>query len=106
VGVLALASLGAGITFTVLTMQASDYVTKNAKPSMPSMFDGPASEAQARGQTDQVIAAVAYGVAGVALLGAIGLYALGNKIDREAPKLTLAPTLSPSGGGIAFAGVF
>jgi iron complex outermembrane receptor protein len=111
VAILALASLGTGIAFTILAKQNSDFVTKGdaahmVSPGMPMPFDGKASEAQAALQSDQIIAGVSYGVAGVAALGAIGLYVLGNKIDREAPKVTLAPSLSPTGGGFAIAGTF
>ena len=64
------------------------------------------AQLQSSGQTDVIIAWVSYGVAAVALAGGIGLFALGRKIDREAPKVTLAPSLSPSGGGLALAGSF
>lgn len=111
VAVLALAALGSGIAFTILAKQNSDFVSKGdathvVSPGMPMPFDGKASEAQAALQSDTIIAGVSYGVAGVAALGAIGLYLLGNKIDREAPKVTLAPTISPTGGGFAIAGIF
>jgi hypothetical protein len=45
-------------------------------------------------------------VAGLCALGGVGLYLLSRKIDNDAPKYSLAPTVSPSGAGVAFAGTF
>ncbi len=105
-GVLTLGALASGITFTVLAKQNADTVTRNADPKNPPAFAGPSSAAQTSGQLDVIVAWVSYGVAALAAAGTIGLFVLGNKIDREAPKLTLAPAFSPTGGGLALSGVF
>lgn len=105
-GVVALGALASGIAFAVLAKQAADEVTKGGSTTMPGTFDGPARDAQKAGQTDVIVSAVSFGVAALAAGGAIGLYLLGNKIDKEAPKLALAPSLSPTGGGLVVAGRF
>jgi tetratricopeptide (TPR) repeat protein len=104
--VLALGALATGITFSVLAVQDARTVTRGGSLAVATPFDGAPAQAQSAGQTDVAVAWVGYGVAFVAALGAIGLYALGAKIDREAPKLTMAPSVSPTGGGLAVAGAF
>jgi tetratricopeptide (TPR) repeat protein len=105
-GALALGAAASGIAFAVLAKQNADYVTSHGSTSGTVTFDGPARDAQKAGQTDVIVSGVSFGVAALCAGGAIGLYLLGNKIDKEAPKLTMAPTLSPTGGGFAVAGRF
>jgi tetratricopeptide (TPR) repeat protein len=106
VGALALGALASGIAFAVLAAQAADTVTHAGSTTNPQTFDGKARDAQKNGQTDVIVSGVSFGVAALCAGGAVGMYLLGNKIDREAPKLTLAPSLSPAGGGLAVAGRF
>ena len=104
-GVLALGALASGISFAVLAKQDADAVTKGGSTTNPGTFD--VQEAtQKAGQTDVIVSGVSFGVAALCAGGAIGLYLLGNKIDKEAPKLTMAPSLSPTGGGMVLAGRF
>jgi tetratricopeptide (TPR) repeat protein len=105
-GVVALGALASGIAFSVLAKQNADEVTKGGSTTMPPTFDGNVRDAQKSGLVDVIIAGVSYGVAALCAGGAGGMYLLGNKIDKEAPKLTLAPTLSPTGGGLLVAGRF
>ena len=105
-GVIALGAAASGIAFAVLAKQNADYVTTHGSTTGTNTFDGPARDAQKAGQTDVIVSGVSFGVAALCAGGAIGMYLLGNKIDKEAPKLTMAPTLSPTGGGIMVAGRF
>lgn len=105
-GVLAVGALASGITFSVLGKKSADDVSTGGSLTAPVLFDGPARDAQASVRADQIAAGVSYGVAGVAAVGAVGLYLLGARIDREAPKLTLAPSLGTSGGGLVVGGAF
>jgi tetratricopeptide (TPR) repeat protein len=105
-GVLALGALASGIAFAVLAKQDADTVTKGGSTTNPPTFDGAARDAQKSGQADVIVEGVSFGVAALCAGGAIGMYLLGNKIDKEAPKLTMAPTLSPMGGGFVLAGRF
>jgi hypothetical protein len=105
-GVLALGALGSGIAFAVLADQDAGTVTRGGSTTSPPSFDGSARDAQKSGQADVIVSAVSFGVAALCAGGAIGLYLLGNKIDKEAPKLTMAPSLSPTGGGFVLAGRF
>jgi len=104
-GVLALGALGSGVAFAVLAKQDADAVSKGGSTTMPPPFDAQ-SATQKSGQIDVIVSGVSFGVAGLCAAGAIGLYLLGNKIDKEAPKLTMAPSLSPTGGGFVLAGRF
>jgi hypothetical protein len=106
IGVLALGALASGVAFAVLAAQNASTVTSGGNTSMPPTFDGTVASAQESGKTDVIVSGVSFGVAALCAGGAIGLYLLGNKIDKEAPKLTLAPTVSPWGGGLALAGRF
>ena len=106
VGVLALGALASGISFAVLASQAANTVSKGGNTANPPTFDGSARDAQKNGQTDVIISGVSFGVAGLCAAGAVGLYLLGNKIDKEAPKVSLAPTFSPRGGALMLAGRF
>jgi tetratricopeptide (TPR) repeat protein len=105
-GVLALGAAASGVAFAVLAKQNADYVTTHGSTTGSITFDGPARDAQKAGQTDVIVSGVSFGVAALCAGGAIGLYLLGNKIDKEAPKLTMAPSLSPTGGGLLLAGRF
>jgi tetratricopeptide (TPR) repeat protein len=105
-GVLALAGLASGIAFAVLAGQAADTVTHGGSTVMPPPFDGPQRVAQSTGHTDVIVSGVSFGVAGLCAAGAVGLYALGHKIDKEAPKLTMAPELAPGRAGLMLAGRF
>jgi len=105
-GVLALGAAASGIAFAVLAKENADYVTTHGSTLGMVTFDGPARDAQKAGQTDVIVSGVSFGLAALCAGGAIGLYLLGNKIDKEAPKLTMAPTLSPTGGGFVLAGRF
>ena len=105
-GVVALGALGSGIAFAVLASQNANSVTKGGSTTMPPTFDGSPRDAQKNGQTDAIVSGVSFGVAALCAGGAVGLYLLGNRIDKEAPKLTLAPSLSPAGGGFVVAGRF
>jgi hypothetical protein len=105
-GVLALGALASGIAFAVLAKQNADTVSKGGSTTNPPTFDGTARDAQKSGQADVIVEGVSFGVAALCAGGAVGLYLLGNKIDKEAPKLTMAPSLSPHGGGFVLAGSF
>lgn len=105
-GVLALGALASGIAFAVLAKENADTVTKSGSTTNPPTFDGTARDAQKNGQVDVIVSGVSFGVAALAAGGALGLYLLGNKIDKEAPKLSMAPSLSPTGGGLVVAGRF
>ena len=102
-GVLALGALASGVAFAVLAKQNADTVTKGGSTTNPQPFS---VDAQKTGQAEAIVSGVSFGVAALCAGGAIGLYLLGNKIDKEAPKLTLAPSLSPTGGGFVMAGRF
>lgn len=104
-GVLALGAAASGISFAVLAKQDADAVSKGGSTTNPSTFDVQAATQKA-GQADVIVSGVSFGVAALCAGGAIGLYLLGNKIDKEAPKLTMAPSLSPTGGGMMLAGRF
>lgn len=105
-GVLALAGLASGIAFAVLAKQEADTVTKGGSTSAPPVFDGSARVAQSTGQTDVIVSAVSFGVAALCAGGAVGLYVLGHKIDKEAPKLSLAPTFAPKLAALSLTGRF
>jgi len=104
-GVLALGAAASGVAFAVLAKQDADAVSKGGSTTNPQSFDVQ-SATQKAGQADVIVSGVSFGVAALCAGGAIALYLLGNKIDKEAPKLTMAPTLSPTGGGFAVAGRF
>lgn len=106
VGVLGLGALASGIAFSVLAAQASNTVTLGGNVLAPPTFDGKPRDTQENGKTYPIIAGVSYGVAGLCALGGIGLYLLSNKVDKEAPKYSLAPSLSPSSAGVVWSGAF
>jgi tetratricopeptide (TPR) repeat protein len=99
-GILGIGALASGIAFAVLAAQAANTVATGGNPANPPTFDGKPRAAQETGKTYPIISGVSFGVAGLCAAGAIGLYIIGNKLDREAPKVTLAPSLLPGGGGL------
>jgi tetratricopeptide (TPR) repeat protein len=105
-GVLALGAIASGISFAVLAKDNADVVSKGGSSTSPPTFDGTVRDAQKSGQADVIVSGVSFGVAALCAGGAIGLYLLGNKIDKEAPKLTMAPSLQRGGGGFVLAGRF
>jgi hypothetical protein len=105
-GVLALGALASGIAFSVLAQQAADKVSSGGNVKQPPDFGGTIRDTQDNGQNYPIIAGVSFGVGALSAVGAIALYVFSKKIDREAPKLTLAPSLSPAGGGLVAAGRF
>jgi tetratricopeptide (TPR) repeat protein len=102
---LALGALASGIAFAVLAKENADAVTNGGSLDGSVSFDTQ-RDAQTAGRADVIVSGVSFGFAGLCASGALGLYFLGNKIDKEAPKLTWAPSLSPSGGGLVVAGRF
>jgi len=86
VGALAVAALASGVATAVLAAKAADDEKRYANTAMPAPFDGPARDAEQRGQTMSIIAGVSFGVMAVGVAGAVALYYLGKKIDREAKK--------------------
>jgi tetratricopeptide (TPR) repeat protein len=105
-GALGLAGLATGIAYAVLASEAASDVTHGGNTATPMPFDAPIRTEQDNGKIYPIISGVAFGVGGLAVAGAVGLYLVGNKIDREAPKLTLAPVFGPSGGGLFASGRF
>src|SRR5262249_326854 len=105
-GVLGAAGIATGIAYAVLAAQAADQVTHGGNPMNPPTFDGSVRDPQDSGQTYPIISGVSFAVGGLAAAGAVALYFVARQIDREAPKLTLAPSLAPSGGGLVAVGAF
>lgn len=106
-GALAVVALGGGITFSVLARKNADEVSRGGDPLMPVAFDGSAARAQDSGHQYDVLGFVSYGVAAVAALGTVGLYVLGNKVDRDTAKeLSISPQVGPSGAGVSLGGRF
>jgi tetratricopeptide (TPR) repeat protein len=103
---LAVAGLASGIAFAVLAAQAADDVTRGGNISAPPVFEGSIRDKQTTGETYPIISGVSFGVAGLSAAGAIALFLVAHKIDKEAPKVTLAPALSPTSAGFALAGSF
>jgi tetratricopeptide (TPR) repeat protein len=117
-GVLALAGVATGIAYAVLAEKAANNVTHGGNVMNPPTFDGRLRDTQDSGKSYPIVSGVSFGVAGLAAIGAIGLYVAGNKIDREAQKReqresasrgrwwTIAPSFTPTGGGVAAMGGF
>ncbi len=103
--VLGAGALASGIAFTILTSQASNAVTKGGNTANPPPFDSQIPN-QSNGRTYPIIAGISYGVAGLAAAGSVALFMIGRKIDREAPKLSFAPSVGPGGGGLFVRGRF
>ena len=105
-GVLGLAGVAVGIAYAVLAAQAASDVTHGGSVMMPPAFDGSIRAEQDAGKTYPIISGVSFGIGGLALAGGIALWLVGRKIDREAPKLTLAPSFSPTSAGLFAKGSF
>jgi tetratricopeptide (TPR) repeat protein len=103
IGVLGLGALATGIAFAVLTSQAAQTVATSGDPNNPPPFDGKPRSVQDSGLTYPIVSGVSFGVAGLAAVGAITLFLMGRKVDREAPKFTLAPSLAPHHSGLVAA---
>ena len=86
VGVLAAAGLASGIATAVLAAQAADDEKRYANVMSPAPFDGKPRDAEQRGQTMSIVSGVTFGIAVVGVAGAVALYYLGKKIDREAKR--------------------
>jgi len=104
--VVAAAGVATGVAYAVLAKQAADTVSNGGDRANPPDFEGQIRATQEAGRTYPIISGVSFGLGAVALAGGIALYFVGNKIDREAPKLTLAPSLGPGGGGLVLSGRF
>jgi tetratricopeptide (TPR) repeat protein len=105
-GIIGLGALAGGIAFAVLASQSAKAVAGGGNPAAPPAFEGPPRDAQQNGHTDVIGSGVAFGVAALCAGGALGLYLLGRKIDREAPRLAMAPAASATAGGLLVAGRF
>jgi tetratricopeptide (TPR) repeat protein len=103
--VLGAGGVACGIAFAVLAKQAADDVTQGGNTADPPSFDQ-LRVTQENGKSYPIISGVTFAVGALALAGGVALYLVGNKIDREAPKVTLAPSLGPGGGGLVVAGRF
>jgi len=106
VGVLGLAALASGIATAVLASQAADEVAASADPTRPPTFEGKPREAQSRGEALEIASGVSFGVAALAATGAVVLYLFGNKVDREAKRLSLVPLGGPGTAALALGGRF
>jgi tetratricopeptide (TPR) repeat protein len=122
VGALGLIGLGTGIAFAVLTAKASNDVHDQGSLMNPLVFDGSLRATQDAAHLYPIGTGVGFGIGGLGIGGAIGLYVASRKIDREALKsrereqslLERVPSLAPfyarSGaatiGGVTIAGRF
>jgi iron complex outermembrane receptor protein len=105
-GVLALGAAATGIAFAILGAQAADTVSKGGNVAAPQPFDGKPRDTQESGKNDPIISGVTFGVGVLAGAGAVALYLLSKKIDREAPRVAFAPLLGHDRIGLGFAGRF
>jgi tetratricopeptide (TPR) repeat protein len=96
--VVAAAGAATGIAYAVLASQAAKSVTNGGSTTNPMQYD---PSTQDSGKTDVIVSYVSFGIGAVALAGGIGLWYAARKLDREAPKLTLAPSFAPSFAGLA-----
>jgi hypothetical protein len=104
---LAVAAAATGIAFAVLAKQNADSVagSGNVAGLPPPSFDTQRAT-QDSGRTAVIVSGVSFGIAGAAVLGGAGLWLLGKRIDRETPKVTMAPIISPNVAGFSVAGVW
>jgi tetratricopeptide (TPR) repeat protein len=100
------AGVATGIAFAVLASQAASDVTRGGDPTNPMPWGGTLRDEQNSAKNYPIISGVTFAVGGLAVAGGIALYLIGNKIDREAPKLTLAPSFSPTSAGLLASGRF
>jgi tetratricopeptide (TPR) repeat protein len=105
-GVLGLGSLATGIAFAVMASQAAATVTRGGSLDMPPTFDGKVRDTQENGKIYPIVSGVTFGVGGLAVAGAVALYLVSKRIDREAPKVAVTPLLGPSRAALALTGRF
>ncbi len=89
--VLGAGALAAFIGTLVVAQRDLDRVSSGGSVDAPIVFDGALRDAENNQRSLQIASWVSLGVAALSFAGAGGLFALGRKIDREAPKLTFAP---------------
>ena len=94
------------IAFAVLAQKAAAEVTNGGNVANPVPFEGDIRTTQASGKTYPIISGVSFGLSLLAIGGSIGLYLIGNKIDKEAPKLTVLPILTQQAGALVVSGRF
>lgn len=99
-GALGLAALATGVTFAVLTVQASSAVHDGGNVATPPAFDGALRSRQDAARLYPIGTGVGFGVGALAIGGAVGLWVYSRKIDREAQhereqELAKLPTLAP-----------
>jgi tetratricopeptide (TPR) repeat protein len=102
VGIFGVAGLAAGIATAVLAANAFSEEKAHANVAMPPSYDGKLED---RGQTMAAISGVGFGVAIVGAAGAVALYYLGKKIDREAKQREVSdarPVVSVDANGMHF----
>jgi len=86
VGALGLVGIGTGIAFAVLTSKAGTDVHNQGSLTDPPVFDGSLRATQDAAHLYPIGTGVGFGIGGLGIGGAIGLYLSGRKIDREAQK--------------------
>lgn len=106
VGALAVGALASGIATAALAARATSQVNGGGDPRNPMPFDGAARDAQQTAHTDWIIAGVSFGVAALAAAGSAALFLVARRVDREAPKVTLAPLGLDRGAGLFALGRF
>jgi hypothetical protein len=102
---LAVAGAASGIAFAVVAKSAADDVTRAGSTATPPEASTVRATEES-GKTAVIVSGVSFGIGALALAGGGVLWWLGKKVDREAPKVTLAPSWSPTGGGLVVAGAF
>lgn len=114
-GVLGLAGLATGIAFAVLTSHASRDVQGGGSVTSPQPFDGALRSKQDAARLYPIGTGVGFGIAALAIGGAVGLWIYGRKVDREAQhereqdaaKIpTVTPFYASHTGGVAVTGRF
>ncbi len=118
-GALGVAGLGCGIAFAVLTARASDDVRAAGSVTHPPVFDSDLRAKQDAAHLYPIGTGIGFAVGGLALGGAVGLWFVGRKIDREAQRQrdheqvslpSVAPFFAQKGAativGLAVSGAF
>lgn len=100
------AGLATGVAFAILAQQAANEITNGGDVANPQPFDGDIRTTQTSGKTYPIISGVGFGLGLLAIGGGIGLYLIGNKIDKEAPKVSVVPMLGPQTNGLVVSGRF
>lgn len=103
VAVLAVGGLVAGIALAALADGAVRTIDQGGSASSPPVYDGRLEESA---RSEWIACGVSFAVAAVAAAGSAALFVLARRIDREAPKVTLAPGLAPGGGALVLEGRF